>query len=77
MAHANRIIQIPDLRWCSNAHSDTNTDAYADSNSDTNANAYAYANTDSNSDACAVAKRADESSWKCGVLVSNQFVVDG
>ena len=76
MAHAHRVVQVLDLRRCSDANSDTysysnsDTNAYADSNPD------AYANTNTNSDACAVAKRADESSWECGVVVSNQFVVD-
>ena len=60
------------MRWCSNANS--NTDAYSDTYTYADSNPDAYANT--NSDACAVAKRAHESSWERGVVVSNQFVVD-
>jgi hypothetical protein len=39
LAHANRIIQVPDVRRCSNsdANSNTNTDAHSDSYSDANA----------------------------------------
>ena len=85
MAHADWIIQVPDLRWCShadshaNSDSDTNSDAYT--NADANANANANANTDTyaytNPDTCAAAGRTHESSWESGIFVSGQFVVDG
>ena len=76
LAHADWIVQVPDLRWRSNsdahtdADTDTNSDTYADTNSDTSAD------TDSNPDACAVAGRTHKSGWDCGIFDSGQLVVD-
>ena len=71
LAHANWIVQVPDLRRCPDADSHAYAYTYADSNSDT------YAYTNANSDACAVAKRAHEFSCECGIYDAGQLVVDG
>ena len=71
LAHADWIVQVPDLRWCSNSDTDPHANTYADSNSDTNA----YADT--NSDACAVAECANEFSCESGIYDAGKLVVDG
>jgi hypothetical protein len=69
LAHADRIVQVPDVRWRSNSDAHANT--YTDSNSDT------YAYTDSNSDACTGAERAHEFGCESGLHNAGQLVVDG
>ena len=73
LAHADWVVQVPDVRWCSDSDTNTyaNSDTYADSNTDTDSD------TDSNPDASAGAKRAHEFSWECGIHDAGQLVVDG
>jgi hypothetical protein len=73
LAHADRIVQVPDVRWRSNsdAHAHANTYTNSNSNSDT------YAYTDSNSDACTGAERAHEFGCESGLHNAGQLVVDG
>jgi hypothetical protein len=73
LAHAHRIVQVPDLRWSSNSDTDSHANTYADTNSDTDTNSDAYSDTN----ACAVAGRTHESGWECSLCDSDQFVVDG
>jgi len=87
LAYSNRIFPLPDVRWQSHAHansdanSDTNanantySDANSDANSDTNADTNAHSDTDA--DTCACAECADQLGWKCRVHHSDQSVVDG
>jgi hypothetical protein len=69
LAHANRFVQVPDVRWCS------------DSNPNTNANpdtyAYAYADTYSDPDSGPVTECSLEPWGNSGLDDSNQSVVDG
>ena len=75
MAYENRFVQIPDVWWCSNAHSDANT--YANPNSDAYSNTDSYAHSDTDSNAGASAERAQQSSGNAGIHDSSQPVVDG
>ena len=56
LAHANRVVQVPGMRWSSDTNSDTNTNRYpnADANSGTDADpnsaSHAHANADSGSE---------------------------
>ena len=75
LAHADLVVQVPDLRWRNaNAYSDANSNAYAYTNADSNTNpdTYADANTYSN----AGAKRADEFERHRGFANSDQPDVD-
>lgn len=75
MAHAHRIVQVPNLR----RKPDTDSNAYTYSDRDSDADSYAYAdtNTDANSYAGAGAKCAKQSKRNGDVYNSDQSVVDG
>ena len=85
LAYSNRIFPLPDVRWQSHAHanSDANSNTYSDAYSNSDTNTYADTNADTNAhsdtdaDTCACAECADQLGWKCRVHHSDQSVVDG
>ena len=78
MAHENRYVQVPGLRWFTNPDSDTNSDSNSDADSDTDAdsNTDANSNTDSNADADSGTGCPKQSQRDNSVGDANQSVVD-
>ena len=86
LAYSNRIFPLPDVRWQSHAHansdanSDTNANAntYSDANSDTDTNTNTNADTDTNSDTNAGAScESNESQLKLHVQCGRYGKVSG
>ena len=72
LAHAHRIVQVPDVWRQSDTNAYTDSDANRDPN--TNSNSNTYTNTESN--ACPAAERSHESCWERSLDDSDQSVVD-
>ena len=75
MAHAYRVVQVPDVWW----QSDTNADAYtySDCNTDSNSDPNADSDSDSKSDTSSGAERPNEPCWQRDFDDSGESVVDG
>ena len=77
MAHAHRIVQVPDVRWrFANSYAYSNPDTNPDANTNSNSNADSDANTYANSDSDAGAKCTDEPERNGDQYESDQPDVD-
>ena len=75
MAHAYRVVQVPDVWWQSDSHADTYSESHCHTDADSESDCDPHTRADS--DTCAAAERSHESYRDRGLYDSGLSVVDG